>query len=787
MSKLYPIPFPVLCKLLGKEEKSEVHASFSGIARDVIPALLLRDDFDSAEKLLDLAVAGSAGISGSDYAAFMYLRGKLDAAIARFETQFEKKGKPRQDAATVLVFLYRVKGDWKSARRVAESAENRELTEMLLWEASDWKALSDLKDGPRDAGNRLGVMAAYARLAGETAKFDELVEDIRKAATNEAAEDFEIRQGIDALLLNGKTKLAIEIIVDRKRELGLGFDLLCAQMKHKEAFALVDEARQKGTELRERHHIEIRRAKMLYQLGEKDAAKQLFGTLVNNLDFKHRQDFRLAHDLIKTEARLGLSDLVVEHAAKCLDGLTKAGLEDNFQTLIEPIFGEDGKLLALAWWNLMRQNAPNDDVAIVLKRVRDIMKGKLDPKLTADWLKKMEAKADREGIKGEEERFVMPRNAYTPLWAIAQAYRALKNDEKAEIYLKRSAEATPAAQGWIRFGDFLMDKKRYKEAAESYARAVKKSQQGVLIVGDPEIDMSFLDNLDNPALATYLQGRALKLAGNEKEGNRLIDIAHWLPLGNEEVRAKLMEELGKRDWPEMVRKEAYMVLKTGWYKNYTIGNVLSQLARESAKEKHFFKAASYYERCLVGCLRTGATFVEPTAYLIVPESVRVHRARGLLGEGKWKEALAQARDNLEVMPGNVEVAIKLVPELEKQGKKKEADAIYNQVKGAYDNMLKKYPNSSFGHNSVAWVMANCSRDLDDALKHSQKAVELEPESAGYLDTLAEINFRKGNRDKALELMKKCSEMDKNNGYYRRQLERFKNQPFNSPTPDEEDE
>ncbi len=107
--------------------------------------------------------------------------------------------------------------------------------------------------------------------------------------------------------------------------------------------------------------------------------------------------------------------------------------------------------------------------------------------------------------------------------------------------------------------------------------------------------MSFLDNLDNPALATYLQGRALKLAGNEKEGNRLIDIAHWLPLGNEEVRAKLMEELGKRDWPEMVRKEAYMVLKTGWYKNYTIGNVLSQLARESAKEKHFFKAASYYE------------------------------------------------------------------------------------------------------------------------------------------------------------------------------------------------
>ncbi len=414
---------------LARKKNPKCTRRFSGIARDVIPAVLLRDDFDSAEKLLDLAVAGSAGTSGSDYAAFMYLRGKLDAAIARFETQFEKKGKPRQDAATVLVFLYRVKGDWKSARRVAESAENRELTEMLLWEASDWKALSDLKDGPRDAGNRLGVMAAYAVLRARRRNLTnwsktfakQLPMKLRRISrfarasmrcSSTARPSWQSRLSSTASAIRSWLRFALP------------------QMKHKEAFALVDEARQKGTELRERHHIEIRRAKMLYQLGEKDAAKQLFGTLVNNLDFKHRQDFRLAHDLIKTEARLGLSDLVVEHAAKCLDGLTKAGLEDNFQTLIEPIFGEDGKLLALAWWNLMRQNAPNDDVAIVLKRVRDIMKGKLDPKLTADWLKKMEAKADREGIKGEEERFVMPRNAYTPLWAIAQAYRCAQERRK---------------------------------------------------------------------------------------------------------------------------------------------------------------------------------------------------------------------------------------------------------------------------------------------------------------------------------------------------------------------
>src|SRR5262249_5197079 len=141
-----------------------------------------------------------------------------------------------------------------------------------------------------------------------------------------------------------------------------------------------------------------------------------------------------------------------------------------------------------------------------------------------------------------------------------------------------------------------------------------------------------------PALATYLQGRALLLAGNTAEGKRLIELAHWLPLGNEGMRAKLVDELSKRDWPEMARKEAEVLMQIGWYQHFSYGNVMSFLAKLYAKEKDYFKAADYYEKCIVGCLRTGASFVEPSAYLIVPESVRVFRARGLLAKGKFDEA-----------------------------------------------------------------------------------------------------------------------------------------------------
>ena len=82
-------------------------------------------------------------------------------------------------------------------------------------------------------------------------------------------------------------------------------------------------------------------------------------------------------------------------------------------------------------------------------------------------------------------------------------------------------------------------------------------------------------------------------------------------------------------------------------------------------------------------------------------------------------------------------------------------------------------------------MVNCNRDLDDALTHAKKAVEVAPKTAGYIDTLAEVYFRKTDRAKALELMKQCAALEPTNPYYRKQLERFEKKPFDSPLPDEE--
>ena len=51
-------------------------------------------------------------------------------------------------------------------------------------------------------------------------------------------------------------------------------------------------------------------------------------------------------------------------------------------------------------------------------------------------------------------------------------------------------------------------------------------------------------------------------------------------------------------------------------------------------------------------------------------------------------------------------------------------------------------------------------------------MELDPDNSGHLDTLAEVYFQRGDKDKAIELMKKCIEMQPKYEYFHKQLKRM---------------
>jgi tetratricopeptide (TPR) repeat protein len=175
---------------------------------------------------------------------------------------------------------------------------------------------------------------------------------------------------------------------------------------------------------------------------------------------------------------------------------------------------------------------------------------------------------------------------------------------------------------------------------------------------------------------------------------------------------------------------------------------------------------------LVLLLENGGYFTQPKAYLVVPYWAHFYRARALLGAGRLDEARRHIARCQAIMPGDVDLAIYLMPELEKHGLKKEAEELFRQSEAHYTRLCTDYPKSPAWHNTLAWLDARCHRELDRALAHAKEAARLDPKNAGLLDTLAEVHFQRGDRARAVALMKRCIELDPGKEYFRKQLARF---------------
>ena len=76
-------------------------------------------------------------------------------------------------------------------------------------------------------------------------------------------------------------------------------------------------------------------------------------------------------------------------------------------------------------------------------------------------------------------------------------------------------------------------------------------------------------------------------------------------------------------------------------------------------------------------------------------------------------------------------------------------------------------------NGLAWSCATHDLELADAARAAERAVEIEPKSTDILDTLAEIYFRMGSFDRAIEVETRAAALDPKSQYLKDQIARFK--------------
>jgi len=640
-----------------------------------------------------------------------------------------------------LMMLKRADGDLPGAIAAAEKAKQPNFVEALRIEAGLWTELA--KAGPGDMNDpthRAGLKSTFLRLAGMRKEFTESLEGLRELAGRDHDDGDRLPYSAKLMLLNDQTDEGIKILLATNHR-ALAFEVMAAQMRHKEAFALADQVRKAMD--RDLVDIEMVEARIRWLLGDRKRSGETFDRLAEELK-PGGEPPSWFEALIENEILAGRRDSACDHAARPFPTGDPGDWKQRlFKKLYPEKSGEAG-----AWWDHMAGRVIEGGMAGRLKLIGQILAG------TTGRLKASE-------LLGQvEEKREIPEDLRLAAADLARRAGLGADEERLLTGGKRAASRVSLGDAKARRGD--------------WAGALQ------------DWDLAETMEPGNPVVQV-LRAQALDKLGRKPEAAEARALARRLPLGLEGVRSTLVQELARRGFRDEAAEHALLWLACSRPGSYEAGNAHRHVAQALARAEKYSASAHGQQVSLFRILGREISFIYPTAYVSVPALIHRLRARGQLAEGKVDEALAEMATCQKLMPRDIELPILVFDELAKRGRKAEAEKLYATALEAHEALIAEFPECAWARNGAAWLMACCRKDLERAVAHAEKAVSLNQESPGYRDTLAEALFQKGDKNKAIQSIQKAVDMDPKRVYYRRQLERISAGNPATPRPDENDD
>ncbi|MBK1882022.1 hypothetical protein JIN85_06325 [Luteolibacter pohnpeiensis] len=183
---------------------------------------------------------------------------------------------------------------------------------------------------------------------------------------------------------------------------------------------------------------------------------------------------------------------------------------------------------------------------------------------------------------------------------------------------------------------------------------------------------------------------------------------------------------------------------------------------------------------------------QSTAYLAITNTENlsyrlradVYKALDLLPTDREK-ALKMLDDCHKLMPTAGSLADYFFPAIRAAGLTQESDAWFEESWKRFAPIIKKYPNAHNSLNTIGWMAARAKSHLDEAEQLENQSLANAPENPAYMDTMAEIQFAKGDRKAAVEWSAKSNQFILGENFQgsigytdiRRQYYRFLEGPF----------
>ncbi|MEY5020413.1 MAG: hypothetical protein RLZ22_1501 [Verrucomicrobiota bacterium] len=203
---------------------------------------------------------------------------------------------------------------------------------------------------------------------------------------------------------------------------------------------------------------------------------------------------------------------------------------------------------------------------------------------------------------------------------------------------------------------------------------------------------------------------------------------------------------------------------------------LKSYADDLLEQSDWSKAAAAFEMLNAVLVKSEPRWQSPVQFTRTRMNADMCRALSMVGPDR-KGAIALLGRCHRNAIGDGTLADYFFPALRKAGLKSEHDEWFRTSWNYLRGMIEKFPNDDLLRNNAAWFASRAARELETAEKDITSALSHNPNVAAYLDTMAEIEFAKGNRAKAVKWSIRALEHAPLDDQIRRQSSRFRSGPF----------
>jgi tetratricopeptide (TPR) repeat protein len=96
----------------------------------------------------------------------------------------------------------------------------------------------------------------------------------------------------------------------------------------------------------------------------------------------------------------------------------------------------------------------------------------------------------------------------------------------------------------------------------------------------------------------------------------------------------------------------------------------------------------------------------------------------------------------------------------------------DELSHTFQQQIEENPDDPTNYNQWAWLISNTVGDYEKAIRYSQRSLQLQPEDAGYLDTLGRCYFAAGDLENAVKTQRRAVEKMPHMQVMQRQLKQF---------------